>query len=214
MSSTKSRSPSRSSSTKSRSPSRSSSTKSRSPSRSSSTKSRSSSTKSRSRSRSRSLKDSDKRTFTINNAYHVDGCKTKFSNKDYTGRFVGHSAERAAMKALTELCFVKRIKGQCTLYIEMRETTQSSKHKLYAYHCKRVKKDKPLVIPGRGTYNYDIVCKPVRIPTEKCKKSRKTSGKKRSSSIVSKTKKIKIIKMKKSKTKSKKPTKSFFNSLF
>ena len=155
-----------------------------------SSKSRSSS-KSQKSSKSRSLKSSGKRTFTINNAYHVDGCKTKFSHKDYTGRFVKHSAQRAAMNALTELCHVKNIKGQCSLYIEMRETTQGSKHKLYEYHCKRVKKDKPLVIPGRSTYNYDMICKPVRIPSEKCKQSRKTSGRMRSSRVVSKQKKTK-----------------------
>jgi len=95
------------------------------------------------------------------------------------------------MNALTELCHVKNIKGQCSLYIEMRETTQGSKHKLYEYHCKRVKKDKPLVIPGRSTYNYDMICKPVRIPSEKCKQSRKTSGRMRSSRVVSKQKKTK-----------------------
>ena len=86
-----------------------------------------------------SLKNTEKRSFTINNAYHVDGCKTKFSHKDYTGRFIKISAQRAASSALTQLCHVKRIRGQCTLYIEMRETTQGSKHKLYGYHCKRIK---------------------------------------------------------------------------
>ena len=139
--------------------------------------------------KSRSLKENSKRSFTINNAYHVDGCKTKFSHKDYTGRFTGKSAQRASMKALTELCHVKKIRGQCALYIEMRETTQGSKHKLYGYHCNRVKKDTPLVVPGKSTFNYDIVCKAVRIPSEKCKKSHKTSGRMRSSRVVSREKK-------------------------
>ena len=149
--------------------------------------------KSHSSSKSRSLSASGKRSFTINNAYHIDGCKTKFSRKDYTGRFTKHSAQRAAMNALTELCHVKKIKGQCALYIEMRETTQGSKHKLYGYHCNRVKKSNPLVIPGRTTYNYDMVCKPVKIPTEKCKQSYKTSGKMRSSKVVSKEKRTQKI---------------------
>jgi len=146
-----------------------------------------------------SLKASGKRTFTINNAYHIDGCKTKFSHKDYTGRFTSRTSQRASMKALTELCTVKNIKGQCALYIEMRETTQGSKHKVYAYKCNRVKKDKPLVIPGRGTFHYDMVCKAVRIPTENCKKSRKTSGRMRSSRVVSRTRKSKLTKKSKSK---------------
>ena len=135
---------------------------------------------------SRSLKSTGKRSFTINNAYHTDGCKTKYSHKDYTGRFEGKTAERQARKALSKLCSVKKIKGGCSLYIEMRETTQGSKHKLYGYHCNRVKKNKPLVVPGRSTYNYDIKCKPVKIPTEKCKKSHKSSGRMRSSRVVSK----------------------------
>ena len=146
-----------------------------------------------------SLKSSGKRTFTINNAYHIDGCKTKFSHKDYTGRFTSRSSQRASMKALTELCTVKKIKGQCSLYIEMRETTQGSKHKLYGYKCNRVKKDKPLVIPGRGTFNYDMICKPMRIPKEACKKSRKTSGRMRSVRVVSRIRKSKLTKKSKSK---------------
>ena len=125
------------------------------------------------------LKASGKRSFTINNAYHVDGCKTKFSHKDYTGRFVGKSAQRAASKALTELCHAKGIRGQCTLYIEMRETTQNSKHKVYAYQAKRVKYSEPVVY-GNIKREYHNVIKHVRIPTEKCAKSHKTSGRMRS----------------------------------
>jgi len=146
-----------------------------------------------------SIKTSGKRTFTINNAYHIDGCKTKFSHKDYSGRFISRSSQRASMKALTELCTVKNIKGQCSLYIEMRETTQGSKHKLYAYKCNRVKKDKPLVIPGRGTFHYDMICKPMRIPKENCKKSRKSSGRMRSVRAVSRSRKSKLSKKSKSK---------------
>ena len=151
-------------------------------------------------SKSRSMSESGKRSFTINNAYHIDGCKTKFSHKDYTGRFTSHTAERASKKALRQLCTVKRIKGQCSLYIEMRETTQGSNNKIYAYKCNRVKKDKPLVIPGRGTYKYDMVCKPVRIPTEKCKKSHKTSGRMRTTRAVTKERKTKKTHKKHSRT--------------
>jgi hypothetical protein len=70
-----------------------------------------------------SLKKTGKRSFTINNVYHVDGCPTKFSHKDYTGRYIGKSPQREASKALTRLCHVKRIHGQCTLYIEIKEIT-------------------------------------------------------------------------------------------
>ena len=125
------------------------------------------------------LKSGDKRSFTINNVYHVDGCKTKFSHKDYTGRFIKISAQRAASSALTQLCHAKRIRGQCTLYIEMRETTQGSKHKLYGYHCKRIMYDKP-VMRGEVAFNYYNKCTRVRIPSEKCEKSHKSSGRMKS----------------------------------
>ena len=125
------------------------------------------------------LKSGDKRSFTINNVYHVDGCKTKFSHKDYTGRFIKVSAQRAASSALTQLCHVKKIRGQCTLYIEMRETTQGSKHKLYGYHCKRIMYDKP-VMRGDIAFNYYNKCTRVRIPSEKCEKSHKSSGRMKS----------------------------------
>ena len=118
---------------------------------------------------------SGKRTFTINKAYHVDGCPTKFSHGDYTGRYVSHTPNAAAMKALTELCHVKKIKGQCTLYIEMRETTQGSKHKIYSYHVKRAKLNKPVEIAGNFLY-YQPIARAVDIPTEKCKKTHKSSG--------------------------------------
>jgi hypothetical protein len=151
-------------------------------------------------SKSRSMSESGKRSFTINNAYHIDGCKTKFSHKDYTGRFLKHTAERAARNAMTKLCKVKRIKGRCALYIEVRETTQGSKNKLYGYKCNRIKKDKPLVIPGRGTYHYDMTCKPVRIPSEKCAKSHKTSGRMRTSRAVTKERRNKKTHKKHSRT--------------
>jgi hypothetical protein len=125
--------------------------------------------------KSRSLKESGKRSFTINNAYHVDGCPTKFTHNDYTGRYTGFSAQGAALKALSELCRLKRIYGRCTLYIEMRETTQGSNGKLYAYHCKRIRLKKPIELKGRVVHYFNKA-KPVIIPTEKCNKSHKTSG--------------------------------------
>ena len=128
---------------------------------------------------SRSTKDSDKkRTFTINKAYHVDGCPTKFSHKDYTGVYKSHSSQRAAEKALTELCRVKEIHGRCTLYIEMRETTQGSDHQNYAYHCKRIKLKEPVTVAG-FVHHYKPHATRVRIPTEKCKKSHKSRGRMR-----------------------------------
>ena len=132
-------------------------------------------------SKSRSLKASGKRSFTINNAYHVDGCPTKFSHKDYTGRFLKISAQRAASEALSDLCRVKNIKGQCTLYIEMRETTQGSSGKLYAYHAKRVHLKTPIEYTSPDgkvikKYYFNKVKPVANVPTEKCPKSHKSSG--------------------------------------
>jgi len=125
---------------------------------------------------SHSTKSNGTRTFTINRAYHVDGCPTKFSHGDYTGRYHNNTPARAAQKALSHLCRVKRIRGQCTLYIEMRETTQGSKHKIFAYKAKRIHLAKPLEI-GNRTYNYSTKVASVKvIPTDKCHGPRKTSG--------------------------------------
>ena len=87
-------------------------------------------------------------------------------------------------KVLTALCHLKDIRGQCTLYIEMRETTQGSGGKVLAYHCKRIHLKKPVTV-GDRTYFYTNIIKSVdRVPTEKCKKSHKSSG--RMISITSK----------------------------
>src|SRR3989344_4166755 len=119
---------------------------------------------------------SGKRSFTINNITKVDGCPTKFSHHDYTGRYEKRNPVQAAKNALSELCRLKKIHGQCTLYIEMRETTQNSKHKVFAYHVKRVKLDKPKDI-GDREYHYVNVAKSVdKLPTKSCKSSRKSSG--------------------------------------
>ena len=133
------------------------------------------SSKSRSH-KSVSLSESGKRSFTINRAYHVDGCPTKFSNADNTGRYEAFTPQRAAEKALIHLCKVKRIRGQCTLYIEMRETTQGSEHKIFAYKVKRIRYATPKVV-GDRTYYYSRHAVAVdRVPTEKCPKSHKSSG--------------------------------------
>jgi len=122
----------------------------------------------------------NKRTFTIHEATHTDGCQTKFKSKDYTGVYVSTSPSGAARKALTQLCRVKKIHGQCALYITIRETTQGSAKKLLSYKLNRVKLTKPLELKGR-VINYTSTAKSVdSIP--KCKSgSRKSSGPKRRS---------------------------------
>lgn len=127
-------------------------------------------------SKSRSMKATGKRSFTINNAYHVDGCPTKFTHNDFAGRYIKHHPDQAAKNALSHLCKVKRIRGQCTLYIEIRETTQGSAGKIFAYHAKRIHLKKPIVLQDRTIYYKPIVKSVDRIPTEKCNKSHKSRG--------------------------------------
>lgn len=127
-------------------------------------------------SKSRSMKVTGKRSFTINNAYHVDGCPTKFTREDFASRYLKHHPVQAAKNALSDLCNVKRIRGQCTLYIEIRETTQGSAGKVFAYHAKRIHLKKPIVLQNRTIYYKPIVKSVDRVPTEKCKKSHKSRG--------------------------------------
>ena len=127
-------------------------------------------------SKSRSMKTTGKRSFTINNAYHVDGCPTKFTHHDFAGRYLKRHPDQAAKNALSHLCKVKRIRGQCTLYIEIRETTQGSAGKVFAYHAKRIHLKKPIVLQDRTIYYKPIVKSVDRVPTERCKKSHKSRG--------------------------------------
>ena len=119
----------------------------------------------------------EERTFTIHEAKHVDGCPTKFSRADYTGRYSGSSPSGAAAKALTQLCSVKRIKSQCTLYISIRETTQGSNKKIFHYFCKRIKLKEPVEIAKGQFVKYkSVVHKALESEIPKCKKSHKSSG--------------------------------------
>jgi hypothetical protein len=167
--------------------------------------------------KARSLKTSGKRSFTIHNAAHVDGCPTKFSHADYTGRYNSHTPARAALKALNNLCKVKRIHGRCTLYIEMRETTQGSSHKVFVYKGKRILLDKPIEIGKKGEKGYrriehrNVVQSVKEIPTEKCKRSRKSSGRMLSRSSMSL--KSKTHKSHKSRTSKKSMTKRVSNAV-
>ena len=74
-----------------------------------------------------------KRSFTIEDARHNDGCPTKFANKGYSGEFTSSSPGSAASKAVSGLCRVKKIKGRCSLYVAVRETTRGSKKKVFKF---------------------------------------------------------------------------------
>jgi hypothetical protein len=126
------------------------------------------------------------RTFTIENAAHSDGCPTKYKHLKYSGVFT-HSKipARAASKAVSELCRVKRIRGQCTLYVALRETTQESKKKVYTYKIKRTKVPAGQEGPFGNEYK-NVVHAVSKIPLENCPSPRKSSGRKSSRTMKKK----------------------------
>jgi len=116
------------------------------------------------------------RSFVIVKAVKSDGCETKFNKNT---RLVGRTPSGNARKAFNGLCRVKKIRGQCTLFVQIRETTKGSAGKLYAYRCKRTLLAEPLVMKGKKndyTIEYTTVCKAAK-SMPKCKKgSSKSSG--------------------------------------
>lgn len=86
------------------------------------------------------------RSFTI---VHISS-KSKGKKSKEGGRYISRTASGAAAKAFNRECKSSKIKGQCTLAVVLRETTQGSKKKLYRFRGKRVKLDKPLIlgVPG------------------------------------------------------------------
>ena len=125
------------------------------------------------------MSDDNIKHYTIESAYHSDGCPTKFKGKNGSGRFTSKVPSLAAKKAVSSLCQRKKIKGRCSLYVVIRETTQGSKHKEYAYAGRRVLKE----TPSPFGHKYDIKLEkitPEELEKKTCKKSYKTSGKMKS----------------------------------
>jgi hypothetical protein len=131
---------------------------------------------------------SQEKTFTIVQAYHSDGCPTKFEGKSGSGRFVSETPSASAKKAMSSLCQRKKIRGRCSLYVVIRETTRGSKHKEHAYLARRHVKE----TPSPFGHKYDIHTKKLTMEelSKKCKKSYKTSGrmKARTSKMLTKRK--------------------------
>ena len=156
-----------------------------------------------------SMKKGD-RSFTIDMAAHVDGCPTKFSRKDFSGRYISKTPSGAASKALTQLCNVKDVRGQCTLFVKMRETTQGSKGKEFLYNVKREKLSEPVEIAKGVTVEYKNRVKSTKsMPS--CRKSHKSSGRMRKHSP---RKSKSSSRSSRSSSSSKKSTKKSSKSLF
>lgn len=99
------------------------------------------------------------RSFTLVGASKTAQCKTK----GYGGRFINKTPAEAARKAFSDLCRVKNIRGVCTLYVTMRDTTAGGKlkGKLYTYKLQRQKLAKPMIMQEGTDNEYVIEYKPV-----------------------------------------------------
>ena len=119
------------------------------------------------------------RSFAIVKAQKENGCATKFNENS---RFVSATPVSAAQKAFSRLCNLKRIRGKCTLFLTIVDTTQGArtKGKTYTYRIDRKKLAKPIELAGRKIEYANKVKKAKSMPA--CKKSRKSSGRKASRS--------------------------------
>lgn len=115
------------------------------------------------------------RSFTVINATKSGACKTKFGSG---GLYKSRTPVGAAKKAFNELCRTKRIRGVCTLYITVRETTRDSKKKEFVYKIKRNKLKNPVLLEGnKGMYaiEYQSHAKAVN-KASPCKKPGQSRG--------------------------------------
>ncbi len=116
------------------------------------------------------------RSFTIVDATRVDGCKTKFTVKGSTGRYVSKDPEGAARKAFSRLCHRKRIRGQCAMIITVQEMTQGSNGKTFTYKLNREKLATPVELNGR-VIHYRPVAKALNNAPTVCRSGKgKSSG--------------------------------------
>lgn len=103
------------------------------------------------------------RSFTIVHVAKGDGCPTKFAYGNESGKFIGSNPRGAASKALTKMCEHKRIHGQCSMYITIRETTRGSAQKTYTYLAKRKKSVRTERINGREIhFRWQTILKSMR----------------------------------------------------
>jgi len=102
----------------------------------------------------------NKRSFTVVKVVKSDGCVTKHHKGS---RLVSRTPAGAAKKATTALCSHKKVRGVCTLYVTVKETTRGSKGKSFTYKCKRSKLKKPVKVKDSNgkvlyTVEYEVSC--------------------------------------------------------
>ena len=117
-----------------------------------------------------SKESKEKRSWKVVAATRQGSCETKFK----PGRYMSHTPSGATKKAFNNLCRVKNIRGVCTLWVTIKETTRGSKGKEFTYKCSREKLDVPVVV-GERKYEYKTICR--KSPKQKeCHGKQKSSG--------------------------------------
>ncbi len=115
------------------------------------------------------------RSFTVVDASKFGGCKTKFRG----GKYVSKSPSGAAMKAFSSFCRLKRIRGVCTLFVTVKETTRGSKGKLFTYKLNRNRLKVPIIrfegTPKEYVVEYTRKAKSVKV-VPACKKAGQSVG--------------------------------------
>lgn len=119
------------------------------------------------------------RSFTVVDARRIDGCPTKFAIRGDTGRYISRDPRGAAKKAFSRLCRVKRIRGQCAMYLGVRETTQgaSNPDKVFTYKLRRFLLPEPVEVRPGVVREYGTSIKSVDAMPGECKSGKgKSSG--------------------------------------
>ena len=95
------------------------------------------------------------RSFAIVKAQKENGCATKFNENS---RLVSATPVSAAQKAFSRLCNLKRIRGKCTLFLTIVDTTQGARTqgKTYTYKVDRKKLAKPIILQKGTNSQYKI----------------------------------------------------------
>lgn len=88
----------------------------------------------------------NKRSFTVLSVSTNAGSKGK---ANAGGRYISSSPAGAALKAGNQVCKASAIRGQCTLYVKLQETTQGSSGKVYEYKIKRAVVNKKVNHDGK-----------------------------------------------------------------
>jgi len=118
------------------------------------------------------------RSFTVVDAKRIDGCPTKFSIRGNTGRYISKDPRGAAAKAFSRLCRVKRIRGQCAMYLTVRETTQgiSNPDKTFTYKLRRFILPEPVEVRPGIMREYGTAVKSVGKMPGECKSGKSKSA--------------------------------------